>query len=134
MKLYTSRYQNKGLAKRPELLKIGITAGRPRWTLAYPVAFLSQLAPARAWLHMEREEYEPLYLAHLGRLGAEHILELIAEKVKQAGAEGAVLLCYEDLSDPTLWCHRTMLATYLQTYLGIEIPELPTEGATTRLL
>ena len=34
-----------------------------------------------------------------------------------------VLLCWEDLSKPNEWCHRRMIAEWLEQELGISVPE-----------
>jgi hypothetical protein len=46
------------------------------------------------------------YRAHLERLGVEKIRRVLAAVAHGAGAEGVVLLCFEDLDDEAQWCHR----------------------------
>lgn len=112
MKIYTSRYSNKNLAERTDLVKIGISLGNPRFPLRYVVASMRELAPTRDMLHMEDEAaYCARYRAILDHLG----VDLIRTKMTQlGGGKSVALLCFEDVRKPGQWCHRTMLGEWLE--------------------
>ncbi len=80
------------------------------------------LAPNdHAWAQQERDGFERAYLAQLEELGPEHILERLAAL---SGGKPVVMCCWERLADPSEWCHRRMLASYLRAHAGIEVREL----------
>ncbi len=39
-----------------------------------------------------------------------------------------MLLCFEDLRQPGVWCHRQIVAAWIEEHLGIKVPELPESG------
>ena len=119
--LHTGRYA----AVPPDLLARGVTplghtAGHPRFALRYDLAAnLRLLAPSRDMFKMPRDQFETRYRARL----AGHGLDVIAHALARwdTGA-GVVLLCYENLSDPGKWCHRTMFARWWAEQTG-DVPE-----------
>lgn len=125
MKIWTSRYGNKSLVQF-EGVKIGVTLSKPRFSVGYPFVWLPLLAPARSSFHLEREPFTYVYRAKLDGLG----LETVLASLRQAsGGRACVLLCFEDLRQPDLWCHRTTLAHWLSKH-GVQVEELPEpEGA-----
>lgn len=123
MRIYTSRYGNKELAKREDLAKVGITVGTPRFKLAYPVSYVRMLAPAGLREIHDRAEFEPRYFAQLDALGVDAIRGRLAEV---AGGRDVVLLCFEDLAQPGKWCHRRVFADYWFEKTGEAIAELDT--------
>lgn len=114
-------------------LRIGITAFNPR-RLPYKLdARAADLAPAKALLnayrsgHVDDEEFDERYLAHLNQIGVDKIrdrLELIAESMDN---DELVLLCYEDVSQG-LKCHRRTFADWWEQQTGQAIPELASTG------
>ena len=91
MKIWTSRYGFKGLNK-PELVKVGIAQGVPRWPLKYELmANLLCLAPTTAMREMVREEYLPLYIERLEALGVGRVLAILEAL---AGDKNIALLCW----------------------------------------
>jgi hypothetical protein len=75
---------------------------------AYPA-----LAPTRKMLKMGEDEYRAAYQAILNRLDP--------RKVYADLGENAVLLCWEP---PGEFCHRRLVAEWLEVQLGIKVPEL----------
>src|SRR5437870_3080455 len=121
MKVYTSRYSNPALANFEGAI-VGITVGNPRWPLRYKFTWVKELAPSRSFVHAPIEEYTTLYIAKLDMLGIDAIVKKLEEL---SGGGDIILLCFEDLRKPGEWCHRTMLADYLQQRAGIVSEELP---------
>jgi len=80
------------------------------------------LAPRRDMLKMPYEQYLGEYLAMLAELDPAQVVE---DLKALAGPAEAVLLCWEraPLSE-TNFCHRTMVADWLERARGIVIPEL----------
>lgn len=117
--IYTSYYSSKKIT--PDHICIRISVGHPRWKLPYSVAgAIPYLAPDRAWIGMERAEYETLYRAKLEAAGVDKIRSEIRAL---AGDRPAVLLCFERLQDGT-WCHRRIFADWWQEKTGEIVPEL----------
>jgi len=36
----------------------------------------------------------------------------------------ARLLCFEEVTQPGAWCHRRLMATWIEHCMGVEVPEL----------
>lgn len=121
MKLFTSFYSS-GHVRDREHAPIRTSLGHPRFKLTYKIAGkLPLLTPERRWLGMERETYQPLYIAKLEAAGVDKIRLAISEL---AGKQPAVLLCFEDLSTDGAWCHRQMFARWWEKKTGEPVPEL----------
>ena len=70
------------------------------------------LAPTKQMLKMGEAEYRAAYQTILDRLDP--------RKVYQELGEDAILLCFEK---PGEFCHRRLVAEWLEKALGVEIPE-----------
>jgi len=128
--LFTSRYQAKDLIKaHPELLPLGFTLGVPRWKLSYQTGGnLRQLGPQPDFRYDEdRSSFRAAYRAHLDTLGVAGVGSLIWAALKGSAnpqIAGAVLLCFEDLTDPAQWCHRQFFAEWWEEKTGQPVLEL----------
>jgi len=129
MKIYTSRYSNKNLADS-DAVKLGITLGAPRFPLKFKLSGnIRQFAPPRYIFGMEDEEaFKRKYLEHLDKLGADGA-KLILDCYSKEDQD-IVLLCYEDVTKPGDWCHRRMLAEWLEKNVtGYPVEEYPDDNA-----
>lgn len=124
MHLYTSRYANKQLAQRPDLVKVGITVGKPRWPLGYPVEYLDRLAPWGLLQVFDKAEFTARYHAQLDRAGVDRVLRDLQRISDAHDGQDLVLLCYEDVRKPDEWCHRQVLAEWLLERAGLAVAEL----------
>ncbi len=119
LRIWTSRYQNKTLAEREDLVKVAITRGLPRFSLGYRYVRLQELAPSRELFDASRadimtdEAFREAYQAQLQLLSLRGVLVLLDRAAREAGKNDLVLLCYEDLNKPGASCHRTMLTEWL---------------------
>lgn len=97
------------MMRDPRLVSIALKA--PEWFQGrrYPA-----LAPRLDMLPMEEEEYLPEYQAILDRLDPRQVYEDLGED--------AILLCWEP---PGAFCHRRLVAAWLEEHLGVKVPELP---------
>ncbi|USK72665.1 DUF488 family protein, N3 subclade [Peribacillus asahii] len=108
MEIYTSNYAS--INKFPEGYRpIAISVGPPKWFNG-PVD--KRLAPSWAMMKKPRAEYDRLFAEQLNKLDAKKIASELPDK--------AVLLCYEAHND---WCHRRMVAEWLEKELDIVVPE-----------
>lgn len=130
VKLFTSRYQNPELAHRPDLIKVGVTLGNPRFNLPYTLADNVKLLAPNGHLFKVSDPalFIPEYRRRLDAHGVEKIggvLEAIARR-HQAGP--LVLLCFEDCSvkDSRLvdWCHRLVFGRWWEEQTGERVYEL----------
>lgn len=121
-KLSTSRFANPDLAN-PDLVKVGIARGLPKHPLNYKLAgSIMLIAPTWNIIRLERREnYEFAYRKMLDAHGLFRIRSEI-ERYRLIG--DTVLLCYEDLSKPDLYCHRRIFADWWKEKTGEEIEEL----------
>jgi len=93
-----------------DLRLVSIALYAPQWYKgrSYPV-----LAPDRDMLKMEESEYRPKYASILARLDPQKVFEDLGEE--------AILLCWEP---PGKFCHRRLVAEWLEEHLGRRVPEV----------
>jgi hypothetical protein len=94
-----------------DLRLVSIALKSPEWFKGreYPA-----LAPRLDMLPMEEEEYRPEYQAILDRLDPRQVYEDLRPE--------SILLCWEP---PGRFCHRRLVAEWLEKALGVQILELP---------
>ena len=111
-RIFTSRYRNRDLARRDDLVKVGITRGRPQFRTFYEYQWLKLLAPP-GWLFSEDDQdiFRRKFRAAVLDPNREAILGKLGEL---SGGGDLVLLCFEDLRQPGAWCHRRIVAEWLE--------------------
>ena len=73
-------------------------------------------------------EFSELYTALLEqRGGVEYFRQRFANVAHDALAGQLVLLCFEDIRKPGLFCHRRVFATWWEQETGEPVSELPEE-------
>jgi hypothetical protein len=120
-RLFTARYANKTLVAHPAA-KVQTSLGAPKFPLPYHLHQLLELAPAAWMLHLEEAEFSIAYTRKVARLGVDHVQAQLSEVANDAGA---VLLCYEDIRKPDVWCHRRILSAWLEERTGQAVDEMP---------
>lgn len=138
MRLFTSRYQNQELARRPDLVKVGITLGKPRMPLRYEIdEYLRMLAPNPKIFHInDIFEFLPAFVEQLDKHGIDKIMYVLKQISQRHGGRDIVMLCFEDCrikpnTDPpemVEWCHRLIVAGYIQWKTGQNVWELENIG------
>jgi hypothetical protein len=121
----TSRYFARQKVIESGLAPVRTTTGAPRSWLGYELAGnVAMLAPYGLRRIEDRAEFEAAYRARLDGFGVEKIRAALEDFARAAGAEGVVLLCFEDLDDPEQWCHRTTFAGWWRQQTGEDVVEL----------
>jgi hypothetical protein len=125
-RLFTARYTNKTLATHPAA-KVRITVRHPRFRLSYQLAGkIPELAPTRDMFGKTEAEFTVSYTALLvERGGVEHLTQRFASIAAETGSDDLVLLCFEDLRTPGLFCHRRVFASWWLESTGQVVVELP---------
>lgn len=114
IKIYTSYFgQMKNLSKAGISI-ISIARYSPRF---YHGGVLLEIAPTGAMLSMNDEEYKKAYREILRKVDVNKLLVKI--QVLSKGKDVA-LLCFEK---PDVFCHRHLLAEWIQKSVGIEVTE-----------
>lgn len=112
--------------------RVSISRSPPRNT---PAGFriYKALAPGPWFNSVNRTEYERLYALQLADLDPRKV---VADLTSLAGGAEPVLLCYEKPPfTETNWCHRRLVAAWLEKELAIEVPEFePVAPAQTAAL
>lgn len=115
---------------KPEMgMPVRTSVGFPKW-FSHPSVAWENTYPRYSWLHLPYDEYHAKYISKMNSIGADTLRQDLVfmaetyEKLTHAAPERAVLLCFEKLSKAGAWCHRTILATYLEEHLGCTIVEL----------
>jgi hypothetical protein len=124
--IYTARYSNRTIAPSG-LTPIRITLGAPRFRLPYRIAETDKrFAPSRELFHThDRAIFEPAMREQLDRELGDRALDVLRGYDEAHGTNGLVLLCFEDLRKPGVWCHRQILAAWIEERFGMVVPELP---------
>lgn len=123
-KIYTSRFSNKELGSG-EYYTVGITLGKPRFKLGYVESeHCYLLAPDRSMWGRSKEEFRTLYRDKLDGIGENKVKKLLCEIGNRADGKDVVLLCFEDVRDPSQHCHRTTLAEWIEEKFGLSVGEL----------
>jgi hypothetical protein len=108
--------------------RICIARYAPRGTPAGYRMF-EALAPGKWFNTAPEDEYRRLYFGEI--LGKLDPRQVVADLEDLAGGAEPVLLCWEK---PPLtaknWCHRRMVAEWLQDKLGLDVPELVVPGGS----
>jgi hypothetical protein len=126
--LRTARYRAVERIQESGLLPVGISVGVP--SVPYELAgVIGPLAPHGLRELVGRETFEQAYLRRLDSFGAEAIAQLFSAFVDASGADGLVLLCFEDLREPGSWCHRRTFAAWWEERTGVQTPDLEPELA-----
>lgn len=101
--------------------RVSIARSEPRGT---PGGYrkYKALAPTREMLRMDYNRYRDLYFGEILRPLSP--LKVVDDLRDLTGGAEPVLLCWEDITKPGQWCHRRMVAEWLQDRLGIDIPEI----------
>ena len=115
MNLFTSYYSSP-LLKKVSLKKVSISRGVPKWFT--PDVIYMPLAPSWQLIRISNEEeYTARYQAEvLDKLNVNDVLSLFQD--------GAILLCWEPVGK---FCHRRLVAEWIQNNTGIVVPELSME-------
>jgi hypothetical protein len=103
--------------------------GRPRFKLPYPLVHrLPLVYPARSLMtEPDQQAFAAAYRASLDRCGVTAIRSAAHAIRHLVGAElgvPVVVLCFENLTKPGKWCHRTMFGLWWAAATGEEVPEL----------
>lgn len=120
--LFTNRFQ----AFQPQQgIPVRITLGGVRFKLPYALTHVvRELAPRRDYLSAPEPEFTKAYRADIDRIGPERIATLLQRIAQAEGDHRLVLLCFEDLARPGLWCHRRLFAAWWKERTGDEVREL----------
>jgi hypothetical protein len=124
--IYTARYNNRTIASSG-LTPIRITLGAPRFRLPYRIAETDKrFAPSREIFHThDRAIFEVAMREQLDRELGDRGLDVLRGYDEAHGTNGLVLLCFEDLRKPGVWCHRQIVAAWIEERFGMVVPELP---------
>jgi len=122
MAIYTSRFSNPQL-KTEHYTAIQISTGNPRWKLGYPIAASSKvLSPYGIFKKFTGQAFKDEYVKRLESIGVNAIMKELQSYEKYGN--DIVLLCFEDIRDPSKTCHRTMFADWWFEKTGVKITEL----------
>lgn len=134
----TSRYWSKALIVKSGLAPVGASIGLPKFPVGYDlVGSVGMLAPFGLLGIEDHDEFRRRYRRRLNGYGVEKIQWVLTALAKGGTVSGdgklgtpylgVVLLCFEDLSKPSEWCHRRMFAEWWEEKTGDTVPELTLE-------
>ena len=124
--LFTSRYNNQLAIMTSGLVPVGITLGGVRFKLRYELAArFNQLAPDWKMLKIaDPLAFRRAFRARMDALGIDGVAALLNPISEAHQGRAVVLLCFENLAEPVAWCHRRILAEWLEARTGQQVPEL----------
>jgi hypothetical protein len=124
MRIFTSRWSEKSLKDRPDLLKVGVSLGEPKWPLPYKHVSCRLLNPLPIALKLPDGEARMSFLEKMQRVGVSRVKEEFKKIEEASGGMDIVLLCWENV-----WkgegCHRRWFAEWWEKETGEIIEELP---------
>jgi hypothetical protein len=101
------------------------SVGSPKWWAGPPLEHIRRVTPYGVFGVIEdRDEYAAAYLDCLDAAGVDALHERFSSLSAKHGGAPLVLLCFEDLTNPHAWCHRQLLASWIEDRLGLVVPEL----------
>lgn len=126
--LYTGYYKEMNLYKEKNLLPVSISRFQPK---GYVGEVLTSLAPSEDLLRQYKnlkitmDDYDKEYLSYLESEEGYDAIRVdlgttMYQKALDGGYDGIVLMCYES---PDEFCHRKLLANYLQEHYHITVKE-----------
>lgn len=119
MKIYTSYFANLKNLEKDDIVPIGICCYPPKW---FKGPNLRAIAPSPDILEKcksSHAEYEKRYRTEVLSLFKD--ANILLERISFiSGGKDAVLCCYEKPSD---FCHRHILAKWLEEQTGIKVEE-----------
>ncbi len=107
MRIYTSYYARENKLRSSHLIPIGISRVKPEW---FKGPNLIELAPKPFMKGLPYEQYKEHYLKILREMNWSYLFKKI-QRIDQG--QEVVFCCYESLKDESEFCHRTILAEYL---------------------
>ena len=121
--MFTSNFASVHLLKSPSV-PIAISRGHPRakggWKAHLPTGIEgradARLAPSWKAIKGTVDDYHAAFAAQLAALDPARVYRELGED--------AVLLCFCDISNGDCWCHRRIVAEWLESALGVMIPEM----------
>lgn len=122
IELFSARYQ----VFRPRMgVPVRTTITPPRWKLPYELTHkIMQIAPDRAYIRAPKSEFRRRYFEKLNSTGPAGLIAIM-ERIAEIENDGRlVLLCYEDLTKPDLWCHRTLFGEWWENKTGNPVREI----------
>lgn len=130
----TARYLNPKINNR-QFIPLRISLGAPKFSLSFSIAAnFNVIAPTREILLItDKDAYRREYRRYLETLGVTAIRNALRPFL-QADKE-TLLLCFEDLRDPSQWCHRRFFAEWWEEKTNERVPELeetPLERAAVK--
>ena len=117
IKIYTGNFAN--LKKYAGAFPVSIALTSPNW---FHSANYRKFNPKWSYMHDSIEDYTAKFNAHLSQLDP---AECYKELKKLSKGKDVVLLCHEKEGD---FCHRHLVARWLQVNLHITVKELGRAG------
>ena len=114
MKIYTGNFANVKKYTAAGLFPVSIALS----ARYFNGALYRKLNPDYSYLNDPEEEYIPKFEAKLNNLSAKIVIKEFEEL---SCGKDIVLLCHEKAGE---FCHRRLVADWLNRELGIEVPEL----------
>jgi hypothetical protein len=117
MKIYTSYYGNEKKLIKNNIEIISISLGQPKWIKSNAIQ-IKELTPEWVFMKKEYDDYKKYYYKKLDKQN----WDIIGDKIKSlSNGKDVALCCYESLKNEDEWCHRTMLAEYVNNLLGYKL-------------
>jgi hypothetical protein len=132
MAIYLCSFKEFTAKQGPTRLPVRTSIGYPRHPPAYrdEMVNLKELHPNKEWLWpkgLPYDQFVEAYRTKLDQIGVDTIQARFRELQRNSGREDLVLLCYEVLATPAVWCHRTIFGNWWIERTGEEVIELGVE-------
>jgi len=124
--IYTSYWGNlRAIREDGRFLPVQISRGFPKYMKREDIPKALHLAPEWSWMKEEKHLYDAHFQRLLDALNPEVVWLEMQQHAKNAGKLAPVLMCFEKPPfTEENWCHRRIVAEWLEKSLNVTVPEL----------
>lgn len=124
LQVATASYAAGDLIVASRLAPVATSVGLPKFPLPYRVVDrVGMVCPFGLLDIADQDEFIRRYLERLERYGAAKILPVLARIAQREQRPGVALLCFENVAQGE-FCHRRVLAEWLEERAELAVPEL----------
>lgn len=126
MDIKTCSFREFERLQQPDQVPVRTTVGGLRWAPSYNdrMVYSRLVTPRRNFVFPRPLPYDRYEEAYWRMLDAHGVDAINAELRRIGGGRDVVLLCFDDLSKPDGWCHRTMFGAWWTARTGQIVEEL----------
>jgi hypothetical protein len=124
LELFTARYAD---FEEAWGVPVRTSVGAPKFWSGPALEHIRRVSPYGLFDLEDDEEFARRYLARLDAQGSTALESRFRQVSDRHGGRPLVFLCFEDIR--VTWCHRQLLAAWIERHMGLHVPELHRQGS-----